>query len=132
MRKLSHSGVTPRAATLSNARLLRRAVTRLKRARLHFGHGTQTPMDDAAALLAHARGLRRPLEQRDMPQPVPARALQRFERLLQRRIRERVPVVYLTHRCWYAGLPLYVDERVLIPRSPIAELVVQQFAPWVQ
>jgi ribosomal protein L3 glutamine methyltransferase len=132
MRKLSHSGVMLRAGALTCEELLRRAVLRLKRARLHFGHGTQTPVDDAAALLAHARGLRRPLERRDMPQPVSARALQRFERLLQRRIRERVPVVYLTHRCWYAGLPLYVDERVLIPRSPIAELVVQQFAPWVQ
>jgi ribosomal protein L3 glutamine methyltransferase len=131
MRKLSHSGVMPRAGALTCQELLRRAVIRLKRARLHFGHGTQSPLDDAAALLAHARGLRRPLEQRDMPVPVPARALQRFDQLLQRRIRERVPVVYLTHRCWYAGLPLYIDERVLIPRSPIAELVARQFAPWV-
>jgi ribosomal protein L3 glutamine methyltransferase len=132
MRKLSHSGAMPRAGALTCQELLRRAVIRLKRARLHFGHGTQSPLDDAAALLAHARGLRRPLEQRDMPVPVPPRALQRFEQLLQRRIRERVPVVYLTHRCWYAGLPLYIDERVLIPRSPIAELVVRQFAPWVK
>lgn len=88
-------------------------------------------MDDAAALLAHARRLRRPLEQRDLAVVVPAPALLRFEQLLQRRIRDRVPVVYLTRRCWYAGLPLYVDERVLIPRSPIAELITRQFSPWV-
>jgi ribosomal protein L3 glutamine methyltransferase len=112
--------------------LLRRAVIRLKRARLHYGHGTLHPMDDAAALLAHARRLRRPLEHRDLPVVVPLPALQRFEQLLQRRIRERVPVVYLTRRCWYAGLPLYVDERVLIPRSPIAELITRQFSPWVR
>jgi ribosomal protein L3 glutamine methyltransferase len=107
-------------------------VNRLKRAGLHYGHGTQHPIDDAAALLAHARRLRRPLEQRDLSIAVPAAAARRFELLLQRRIRERVPAVYLTRRCWYAGLPLYVDERVLIPRSPIAELVARQFTPWVQ
>jgi ribosomal protein L3 glutamine methyltransferase len=131
MRKLSHSGQRPRAGTLTGAQLLRRAVARLKRARLHFGHGTEHPMDDAAALLAHARRLRRPLEQRDLTMVVPAQAVRRFEQLLQRRIRERVPAVYLTRRCWYAGLPLYIDERVLIPRSPIAELIARQFAPWV-
>jgi ribosomal protein L3 glutamine methyltransferase len=106
-------------------------VTRLQRARLHYGHGTEEPIDDAAALLAHARRLRRQLDERDLSLPVSAQVQQRFARLLERRIQERVPAVYLTRRCWYAGLPMYVDERVLIPRSPIAELVEQQFAPWV-
>lgn len=107
-------------------------MSRLKRARLHYGHGTETPLDDAAALLAHARRLRRPLLEKDLSLPVSPVVQQRFARLLDRRIRERVPAVYLTRRCWYAGLPLYVDERVLIPRSPIAELIEQRFAPWVQ
>jgi ribosomal protein L3 glutamine methyltransferase len=106
-------------------------VTRLKRAQLHYGHGTEQPIDDAAALMAHARRLKRPLGKRDLKLVVPAPALQRFEQLLQRRIAERVPAVYLTRRCWYAGLPLYIDERVLIPRSPIAELITRQFSPWV-
>lgn len=110
---------------------MRSGAARLKRAQLHYGHGTETPLDDAAALLAHALGLRRPLEERDLARSVSARSLQRYQNLLRRRIGERVPAVYLTRQCWYAGVRLYVDERVLIPRSPIAELIECQFTPWV-
>lgn len=103
----------------------------MQRAELHYGHGTETAIDDAAALLAHAKGLKRPLHDRDLSRPVSARAQLRYKALLDRRIKERVPVVYLTNLCWFAGIPFHVDERVLIPRSPIAELIEQHFAPWV-
>jgi ribosomal protein L3 glutamine methyltransferase len=132
MAKVSHTGGLRRAATTTAGVLLQRAARRLQRAGLHYGHGTDNPFDDAAALLAHARGLKRPLAARDLALRVTPRAAERFEALLDRRIRERVPVVYLTQRCWYAGLPLFVDERVLIPRSPIAELILRRFAPWVE
>jgi ribosomal protein L3 glutamine methyltransferase len=131
MSRLSHRGATRRTGAVSAAQLLRRATVRLARAGLHYGHGTEQPVDDAAALLAHARRLRRPLAERDLALPVPASVQVRFESLLDRRIRERVPVVYLTNRCWFAGLPFHVDERVLIPRSPIAELIERRFSPWV-
>lgn len=132
MNRLSHTRTREPAAPATAALLLKRATARLARARLVYGHGTERPIDDAAALLAHALQLDRPLEQRDLARKVPARARERFDALLDRRIKERVPAVYLTGRCWWAGLPFYVDERVLVPRSPIAELVERRFAPWVR
>jgi len=113
------------------AELLARATRRLRRAHLHYGHGTAEPVDDAAALLAHALDRDPPLSARQLRRRVGAAPRRRFEALLRQRIRARVPVVYLTHRTWFAGLPIYVDERVLIPRSPIAELCEQRFQPWI-
>ncbi len=131
--RLSHRRrPAPGATRPTTAQLLQRGTRRLARAQLEYGHGTERPVDDAAALLAHAKGLARPLEARDLPRPVPARAEQRYDALLKRRIAERIPAVYLTRRCWWAGLPFHVDERVLVPRSPIAELVERRFAPWVR
>jgi ribosomal protein L3 glutamine methyltransferase len=111
---------------------LRRATRRLSAARLHYGHGTERPVDDAAALLAHAMKRQRPLDAGDSGKPLGAAASRRFEALVERRIRERIPVVYLTQRAWFAGLAMHVDERVLVPRSPIAELVESRFSPWIE
>ncbi len=112
--------------------LLARGRRRLARAALHYGHGTDNARDDAAALLWHVLRLPPRASQAQLRRRVPRRACEAFEALLERRIRERIPAVYLTQRCWFAGLELYVDQRVLIPRSPLAELIERRFEPWVQ
>jgi ribosomal protein L3 glutamine methyltransferase len=111
--------------------LVARVRARLRRARLHYGHGTDNPHDDAAALVWHALALPLAPTAARLARAATSAQLLRLEELVRRRIRERVPVVYLTQRCWFAGLELHVDERVLIPRSPIAELVECGFAPWI-
>jgi len=78
-----------------------------------------------AAGLAHALG------SSAYSQRLTARRVARIDSLLARRIGERIPLPYVTHRAFFAGLELYVDERVLVPRSPIAELVQRRFQPWV-
>jgi ribosomal protein L3 glutamine methyltransferase len=128
MRQLSHSG--PAAPDADLATLLASAQRRLARARLHYGHGTDNAGDEARALLWHVLSLPPHASGARYRRRVPRRAVAVFEALLERRIRERVPLVYLTQRCWFAGLPMYVDQRVLIPRSPIAELIERRFAPW--
>jgi ribosomal protein L3 glutamine methyltransferase len=113
------------------AQLLQRGRRRLARARLHYGHGTDNPGDEAAALLSHVLALSAPITAGTLRRRVLANEQSSYAGLLERRIRERIPVVYLTRRCWFAGIPMYVDQRVLIPRSPIAEMIEHHFRPWV-
>ncbi|MFM1886067.1 MAG: hypothetical protein RL026_1224 [Pseudomonadota bacterium] len=133
--RVSHKSAPVRPGTTGSqtvAQLLARCTRRLAAARLHYGHGTDCARDDAAALVAHALqtpdGLLQPAQLRRKATAAVAAAA---EALVDRRIRERIPAVYLTQRCWFAGLPMHVDERVLVPRSPIAELVEARFEPWV-
>jgi ribosomal protein L3 glutamine methyltransferase len=108
-----------------------RVARALKSARVHFGHGTDNARDEAAELVFFAAGLAHELGAGAYSKTLSARHTVRIGVLLERRIALRIPLAYLTHRAYFAGLELYVDERVLVPRSPIAELVLQRFQPWV-
>jgi ribosomal protein L3 glutamine methyltransferase len=98
---------------------------------LYFGHGTSHPWDDMLALIFDSLAL--PLN--SDPILLQARLTQAEKQLLikqlSRRILDKIPVPYLTNTAYFCELPFYVDERVLIPRSPLAELIKQQFSPWV-
>jgi ribosomal protein L3 glutamine methyltransferase len=97
-----------------------------------FGHGTDNAWDEAAALVWHALRLPQSASPRVYQKRVSKAEAERVDALLQRRIDARIPAVYLTGLTWFAGLPFKVDSRVLIPRSPLAELIEQRFSPWIE
>jgi ribosomal protein L3 glutamine methyltransferase len=110
---------------------IRYSLSRFNESALYYGHGTDNAWDESITLILHALHL-----PHDVNPLVFDASLTQAERelifnLITTRIEKRIPVPYLTHEAWFAGLPFYVDERVLIPRSPIAELIENQFQPWV-
>ena len=112
--------------------VLRWTTSQFNSANLFYGHGNADAFNDALQLILHSLHL--PVT--EFPELFADARLTHAEKqaiaeLVHRRITDRVPVPYLTREAWFAGLPFYVDERVLIPRSPFAELIEEQFSPWV-
>ena len=112
--------------------LIHRIAARFEAADLCYGHGTDNPADEAAWLVFAHIGLSHDDAPGVYARTVVPDELNGLEELVERRIGEQVPVAYLVNQAWFAGLSFYVDERVLIPRSPIAELVTDRFEPWLQ
>jgi ribosomal protein L3 glutamine methyltransferase len=110
---------------------VRWGASRFRQAGLFFGHGTDNALDDALALVLHAVHLDHELPAEYLDARVTAEEGARILDLLSQRIERRVPAPYLTGLARFAGLEFEVDEHVLIPRSPIAELIEQGFAPWL-
>jgi ribosomal protein L3 glutamine methyltransferase len=112
--------------------LLRFAVSRFNEAKLFFGHGTQNAYDEAAYLILHTLHLPHDtlepfLDARLLPQEISTVLAQ-----LEARVTRRVPAAYLTHEAWLGEHKFYVDERVIVPRSFIAELLREQLQLWVK
>jgi ribosomal protein L3 glutamine methyltransferase len=122
---------TRRAPPVSVRTLIERGARRLHRAGVFFGHGTDNAFDESAALVFHVLGLAHDAGPEAYAKRVGISAQREVRELLTKRIETRVPAVYLTGETWFAGLPFFVDPRVLIPRSPIAELIERQFTPWI-
>ena len=111
--------------------LLRDVGRRLKAARVSFGHGTTNANDEAAWLALHALGL--PLDELEsnLDRALSETEARRVNALVDRRIRTRKPTAYLIHEAWLSEHRFYVDERVIVPRSYIAELLRDDLAPWI-
>ncbi|MHB8354643.1 MAG: 50S ribosomal protein L3 N(5)-glutamine methyltransferase [Burkholderiales bacterium] len=112
--------------------LIRFTVTTFAASKVYFGHGYPGPLEEASVLVLHALGL--PHEERALW--LDARLLpeerQRALTLVQRRIDERVPAAYLTHEAWLGPFRFYVDERVIVPRSFIADALNEGLEPWIE
>jgi len=110
---------------------LRYAVSRFNEAGLYFGHGSQEAYDEAAYLILHTLHL--PLDRLEpfLDARLLAGEAERLAELLDRRVEQRIPAPYLTHEAWLQGYRFYVDERVIVPRSFLAPLILEQFQPWL-
>ena len=111
--------------------LLRYAVTRFTREKLFFGHGSENAFDEAAYLILHTLSL--PIDRlepfldaRLLPEEIAS-----VMDIIERRVTDRIPAAYLTGEAWLQGYSFHVERGVISPRSFLAELIVEQFAPWV-
>ncbi len=120
-----------REALLNVRDLIRYAVSRFNEHKLFFGHGSDNAWDEAVYLVLHALHL-----PPDQLEPfMDARVLQSEREkalsLIDLRCEHRLPAPYLTHEAWLQGYAFHVDQRVIVPRSPIAELLMNQLSPWI-
>jgi len=115
--------------------MVRWSVSRFNDADLFFGHGTDNAWDEAVTLVLFALHLPQDMTMQTGDGLFAARLTrserQKIAELVLKRVQTRLPLPYLTHQAWFCDLPFYVDERVLIPRSPFAELINNQFVPFV-
>lgn len=111
---------------------IRWGISHFNQAELYYGHGTASALDEVVYLCLYALHLPHDFSEAYFDTALSAVEKQAVYKLLMRRIDERVPSSYLTGEAWFAGLPFFVNKNVLVPRSPIAELIENRFEPWVE
>jgi ribosomal protein L3 glutamine methyltransferase len=111
---------------------IRWSTTQLSKACVYFGHGTDNAVDEATRLVLHCLHIPGDCDLNLLDARITSDEKEHILQLLDRRIKERIPLPYLIGEAWFAGLAFDVDERVLIPRSPLAEMIEQGFEPWLQ
>ena len=120
-------------STLTTLRdYVRWASSEFTRAQISFGQGTVSALDEAVGLVLHTLHQPYNLSENYFDCVLTLSERQAVLDIVNRRIKERLPAAYLTNESIFAGLSFYVDSRVLVPRSPIAELIEERFAPWVE
>jgi len=110
---------------------IERVASQLEAANLHFGHGTDNALDEAAWLVMHVAGVRLDGSFDEWDRPVGSRQQELIESHLARRVQDGEPLAYILGSAWFAGLEFEVNPTVLVPRSPIAELIGDRFRPWI-
>lgn len=115
--------------------ILRWTVTKFEENDLFYGHGTDNPWDEAIALILYFLKLSNQNTIENLNILLDSRVTHsekmKLYNILAKRINERMPLPYLTNQAWFCGLEFYVDQNVLIPRSPVAELIESNFEPWL-
>lgn len=111
---------------------IRFATSRFNAAGLYYGHGTDNSWDEAIALVLHSLHLPHDVNPLVLDANLTREEQVTLAELITSRVEKRTPVPYLTHEAHFGGLSFYVDDRVLIPRSPIAELIENNFQPWIE
>jgi ribosomal protein L3 glutamine methyltransferase len=123
---------SPATSVLRTVRdLVRWGASEFRRAGLHFGHGTDNALDEAFHLTLHALHLPADLPAIYLESAVTAPERAAVLKLLRARVKTRKPAAYLIGEMQFCGLSFEIDERVLVPRSPIAEMIERQFRPWL-
>jgi ribosomal protein L3 glutamine methyltransferase len=111
--------------------LIQYGAAAFEKAHLWFGHGNDNAFDEAAELVFFAAALKHEDADESYQRALTGAQRDAALGLFERRIRERIPAAYLTRRMWFAGHEFYVDQRVLVPRSPLAEVIDARFEPWI-
>lgn len=117
---------------LSILDFIRFGLSEANRHNLYYGHGSDTAFDEIFALILGSLDLDLDIDDRFLSARLNKEEQKHLSKQLYQRIQNRIPVAYLIHKSFFCGLPFYVDERVLIPRSPIAELIEAEFSPWIK